>query len=149
MLNAGVVMAAPGLAADVRHALALRFQSTDASASGAAAIAVVNLKVLAPALLGAVVVTHEPRMRVVFDAILVGVATINAALIGAALGAYIPRILPWLLHLPLELTALAAALGTYAGARGKRASGEPVKTCTVAVTFVLLAAITEEYTSPH
>jgi hypothetical protein len=70
----------------------------------------------------------------------------NAALVGAALGAHGTTAVPWLVHLPLEWTALALTATHYAGSRKAGATLGPVANVAGLLTA---AALVESYATPQ
>jgi hypothetical protein len=148
-LSALLVAALPGAALTVRDALGFRLQPQAAGLADTVDIATANAKVAALALVGALL-ARDRIARAGFDVLLTVVLTGNMAVIGAALGAYGPQLGPWLVHLPLELAALATPAGAYLQARRTRIRHLALLTI-AALTCALLAvaALAETYLTPH
>jgi hypothetical protein len=93
------------------------------SSAEAFTIAANNLRLAAAPLLGALVVTRQPALRAPLDVLLSALLLVNAALVGAVLGAYGgdvgARLLP---HGPVELAGFSAAGGVYLAARTRTVS---------------------------
>jgi hypothetical protein len=148
-LGAVTVAALPGLPAALRGALGFRLGPETASLATAISLLTANAKPAGLLLLGALA-ARDRLIRPIFDVLLAALLATNMALIGAALGAYGPRLVPWLVHLPVELAALAIPAGTYLHAR--RARLRPcVLLATAALTgaALLIAALVETYLTPH
>jgi hypothetical protein len=75
---------------------------------------------------------------------------VNGIVVGAALGAYGHRIVPYLPHLPIEWAAVALGAGTWFAHTRRPFTQRQGNTLTVALlTAVLLAAGVELYLTPH
>ncbi|MEN3284324.1 MAG: hypothetical protein V7607_5464 [Solirubrobacteraceae bacterium] len=141
-----LAVCAVGLSRDVRHALALNVGGHRRPIADAIPIAVNNVRVTVTALGGSVIVARFPRARPVLDVALVAVLAINAALLGAAIGAYggpLLEDLAW--HGPLEVSGFAIAGAAYLDAR-RRASirWQRLGSCiALSWTFLLAAAVLE------
>lgn len=145
-------VALTGLTDAARSTLGFGFGGLDPSASDVAAIAVHNGRLAAGALLLAAVVPRLPRLARTFaDVILLAILALNAGAIGAAIGAYGPRLIEAVaLHLPLELGALSLAGGAYMHARQRPIGTRALATLAAACALLLIAAATvETYTSPR
>jgi hypothetical protein len=89
-------------------------------------------------------------IRAVHRALIVAWLAVNVIPVGAAIGAYGTRILPYLPHLPLEWTAIALALAGYLHARGRQAPGRVLLAPALGLAVVLIAAAAvETYATPH
>jgi hypothetical protein len=110
-------------------------------------IAATNLRLVAAALLAALVVRGRPQLRRPLDATLAALLALNTATLGVALGAYGPRLVGALApHAPLELAAFSLGGGVYLAARGAHIStGALIAVAAVAVTLVAAGAIVETY----
>lgn len=111
-----------------------------------------NVRVaLLPLLLTAIGAWRRPVPRTVSDIVVAGTLTLNAMLVGAALGVHGTRLMPFLPHLPLEWTALAVCGAPWLLAR----HGSPVRTddlVVAAAAGVLLlgaAAVVETFLTPR
>jgi hypothetical protein len=147
--SALLVALLPGAPAALRATLAFRLQPEPASIVDAVGILAANAKAAGVLIAGAALVRGRTS-RLIFDVLLTAMLAGNMALVGAALGAYGPDLMPWLVHLPLELAGLAVPAGAYLHAR--RAGPCPhVLLATTAFAGVLLtvAALVETYLTPH
>ena len=73
----------------------------------------------------------------------------NGAQIGAALAAYGPRLLPYLVHLPLEWLGLACGAATWLVARGRAPTRTTLTALAAAATLAMVAAaLLEVYGTP-
>jgi hypothetical protein len=89
-------------------------------------------------------------IRAVHRALIALWLAVNVIPVGAAIGAYGARILPYLPHLPLEWTAVALALAGYLHARGRQEPGRALLAPALGLTIVLIAAAAlETYATPH
>jgi hypothetical protein len=132
--SAAVVAGLPALGARLRDWYA--FAPRGGDPTRALAIWAANARVVVLILLAAFAM--RPRVRPVLDGLLMIVVGGNVALVGAALGAYGARLVPWLAHLPLEWAGFAAVLGVYTHARAAAPSQRQFAQ-TAAVAFGLLA----------
>jgi hypothetical protein len=117
----------------------------------AASILFTNARVLAaPYLLCAFRFGAHRRARLVGDAIVAGLLTVNALRIGVALGRWQGRLLPYIPQLPLEYLAAAVAASAWIAARHRPASG-PTLAISAVVTVLILAggAALETFATPH
>jgi hypothetical protein len=105
----------------VRSWLALRLAPHHAATLGdASAIALHNATAAALPLACALAAPASRALRRLADGAVLALLGLNAAIAGAALGAYGPAILRYLPHLPGEWTALALAAGAWGAARDHR-----------------------------
>jgi hypothetical protein len=116
-LASAAIVAVAELRPSVRHWLRLRLQARETpppSLGHVLALTAHNLPVAAwPLLLGAVGAHRHRLGRRTADALLVGCVAVNLVPVGAALGAYGPRLLPYLPQLPFEWAALAAGAASW------------------------------------
>ena len=107
-----------------------------------------NLPPLAvPLLLAVSLAGHGRAWRSLGDLITAAVMIANAATVGAALGAWGTRLLPYLPHLPLELAALACSCAAW---WSRRTEPRPLARLPLLVlSLAVLAALLEVYTTPH
>lgn len=140
------VAIAPGASRGVARTLNLSFDPPPPTIQEAAGILASNGKVIAAILLLGVaarraLLTH--RMARMLTAALV---VLNASLVGAAIGAYgLATTAPWLIHIPLEWTALAVAAATLASpGRGLSAASAAA----IAAPLLVAAAVVETYATP-
>lgn len=112
------------------------------------ALLATNLPPLAVPLLLAVAVAGQGRAwRTLGDLITAAVMLANAATVGAALGAWGARLLPYLPHLPFELAALACSCSAW---WSRRSDPRPLGRLPLLVLcLALLAAVLEVYATPH
>jgi hypothetical protein len=107
-----------------------------------------NLPPLAlPLLLAATLAGHGRTSRALGDLATAAVMATNALLIGAALGTWGFRLLPYLPHLPFELAALACSCSAW---WSRRAHPRPLAHLALAALGIaVLAALLEVYATPH
>lgn len=105
---------------------------------------VANLRVVAAVFLASWARPRCGRLRPALDALVALTAAVNAGVLGAAIGAYGSRLVPSLLHVPLEWAALAAALGTYRASRRIALSLSCMLAGGVAAGVLLVAAAVVE-----
>jgi hypothetical protein len=140
------------IAQDVRSLMGLRLTTAPAGSAGIAALlAANNLRVAAvPLLLAALSDSRRRWLPIVGDLIVSASLTVNVALGGLALGAYGPRLVPYLPQWPLEWGALALALtGWRRARRGRRDLYELLLLGIGAATLICLAALLETYAVPQ
>ena len=130
-----------GVADEVRRALRFDFAGVEQTPAAALRIALQNARLVAAALLCAVVVPRLPQpARLLADVVLAVVLAANAGLVGVALGAYGARLaVATAPHLPVELAALSLAGGAYMHARRQPLGA--VELAAVAATCALLLVI--------
>ena len=147
---AAAVHASPELAHDVRTALAFRLEPRPGTLNEALGILATNARATAALLLTAIAVTGLPPLRPILDAFVTTIVVANAALVGIATGAYGAAAMPWLIHLPLEWTALGTATAAYAAARAGPTSPRALARAAALTTLLLIAAAaTETYLTPQ
>lgn len=141
-----------------RHQVPLGFTAPRAQLSGAVAIYVHNLHVLATPIVGAALlcwlrITGRSTIaaRVLLDAFLSCSVATNLALLALSVAGYGPwRMALWLPHLPLEFAAIALALSTYLLARRTALKATHLAACLAGCAALLaLAALLETYALPH
>jgi hypothetical protein len=149
MLGAAAVIATlPGLAAGARDALDFAFSPTPRSARDVLHIATANARVLAVPLFAALIPARRLG-RTLVDTVALAALIPSALTIGIALGAYGPRLLPWLPHLPIELAAMATAGGAYLRARsGTGTLGHVLLAGFAGLILVAAGAWTEVFLTP-
>jgi len=127
-----------GLAHDVRDALAFEFLPWEPSVARAVGIAAHNFRLALAVFLVALGVSRvHPRLRTFIDVLLSAAWLHNAALVGAAWGAYGGRIAAAIApHLPVELAAMSLAAGVYVS--GRRA---PIMPCALLAPTVACAVL--------
>ena len=149
LIAASGVALVPGIDGVVRRGLAFAFEQHAPSPRDAAAIFAANVRLLAiPVVAGSVV---SKLGRCAADALVVVMLTPSAVMIGVALGAYGSRLLPWLPHLPLEITALSLSTGLYM--RTRRTATMPSRTrhvwqLAIAAGLLAVSALIEVYLAP-
>lgn len=155
-LTAAAVVALGGAALSQRTRGALGLALTPAgnpppSPERVLALAAHNVPIAAwPLLLG---LLADPRRRIVRHAAdgLVAVCLLaNAAPVGAALGAYGARVLPYVPQLPIEWAGLALGYGSWlVGRRRTIGAAERAGWLTAIILVLVLAAIIETVAVPH
>jgi hypothetical protein len=141
-----VLVIATGLSDDARRGLGFRFGGVDHNAGEAARIALHNGRYAAATLACAVALPWLPRWaRVLSDALLAALLTLNAAAIGVAYGAYrwsvIAATAP---HLPLELAGVSLAGGAYLHTRRHPLAPRAlIATATICALLLATAALIE------
>ena len=100
-----------------------------------------------PLLLAAALAGQGRAWRLLGDLITAAIMVANAGLVGAALGSWGERLLPYLPHLPLELAALACSCAAWWSRRDRpRALWRPAASV---LCLAVLAALVEVYATPH
>lgn len=147
-IAAAAVYLLPSAFALVRANVPLALHPQHAHLRTAAAIAVHNSVVAGyPAALSALGLRRRTSTRLFFGSIIgLGIAA-NAALVGAALGAYGASLLAYLVHLPLEWAAVSAGAACWA----QPSAGRITRTLQLAsfAASILAAAATEVWLTPH
>ncbi len=115
LCSAAIASLSPALGRDVRDALALSFEPLPATLIAATSVFLANTAtLLAPLALAALVTPSVSRLRGVLGTGLVAFSLFpNVVTVGLALGAYGPRLLPFLPHLAVEWLALAVTTTTW------------------------------------
>lgn len=154
------LVTAAACAGAVRDALDFGFGGVPRTLGEAGAVFLHNARLMGAVAAG-VLVVQAPRferadgslgrggtfLRTVADIVLALAVAVNAAVVGAALGAYGERmwraVLP---HAPLELAAYACALALYLRARDARLAPRPALTLAAsALALLALAALVEVF----
>ena len=143
-----VVAAVPGLSASTRDALGLALEPHPGSLGQAASILFTNARAVAFILVAGLVVAHVRWLARPLDAWVALTLALNATLVGAALGAYGRTALPWLVHLPLEWTALAISATEYLRVR-KGDDRLRARRAAVVLVLLVIAAGLESYATPQ
>jgi hypothetical protein len=136
--TAVTVAVLPGASAAARDAFGFTLHGTPGSLhqvlaivlSNLASLAVLELMTLAPVLAPAAIV----------------IVVLNAATVGAAIAAYGTRALPFLVHLPLEWTALGLALAPHLPDPTRLTRTRRISEIAISLT---LAALAESYLTPQ
>jgi hypothetical protein len=115
----------------------------------AAALAVHNLPVCGWPLLLAVGDAPGHKWTPGGHALVAAALMANAALVGAALGGYGTRLLPFIPQLPLEWLALAAGAAGWLAPRARYNRRARLIAASVVVSAALAAAVVETYAVPH
>lgn len=147
---AAPIAAVPGAAHAARRRLDFAFAPTDGTPTEALALLQANGRVLLAVTVAAWAAGRAGVLRPILDLSVLLIAVVNVAIVGVAIGAYGPRSLAWLPHLPLEWGAFACALATYTHRRSS-----PGRLTALAVpigawaTLLVLAALVESYLTAH
>lgn len=114
-------------------------------------LAVHNVPIVAwPLLLGVVGAHRHRTTRQIADVVVAACMTANIAIVGAALGAYGMRLVPYLPQLPLEWAALALGASAWLLQRHRRLTLREGLLCFALIAVVLLAAAALETVAvPH
>jgi len=153
-LTAAALVAVGAGAAKVRSILALTLTPARNPPPTLAQILTLvahNLPIAAwPLLLGVGGTASSPLARRAADSLVVGCALANSLPVGAALGAYGTRLLPYIPQLPLEWAALAGGYCSWIRQRREPLNARQRLTW-LALTAVLVigAAVTESAAVPH
>jgi hypothetical protein len=141
-----VVSSIPGAASTIRALLAFAMERGSAgSLEDAADYFVSNARVVATIL----VASRVRSTCRVLDPLVAATVLGNVALVGLAIGAYGTDALPWLIHLPLEWTALGIAAATYAVSSREAVSRAALLSAGCACLILLLpAACLESWATP-
>jgi hypothetical protein len=140
------------IAGEVRTFMGLRLTTAPSgSARMAGQLAADNLRAAAvPLLLAALSNGRRRWLPLVGDLVVSASLTVNVALGGLALGAYGPRLVPYLPQWPLEWGGLALALAGWRRARhGRRDACELLLLAIGAAIFICPAALLETYAVPQ
>jgi hypothetical protein len=147
-----VAIVAIPIAGEVRSFMGLRLTTAPSGSAGMASfLAANNLRVAAvPLLLAALSSGRRRWLPIVGDLVVSASLVVNVALGGLALGAYGPRLVPYLPQWPLEWGALALALTGWRRARHwRRDACELLLLATSAALLICLAALLETYAVPQ
>ena len=145
--------ALPLLATAARELLVLHLAATTnppPSAGRVLAIAAHNIQAAGwPLLLPLLGAQHRAWSRTLADTAVLASVTVNAALVGLALGAYHVRLLPYVPQLPLEWAGVAVAPADWwLNRTATRGSSRRVALVALAVSIVS-AAVVETVCVPH
>jgi len=147
---AALIAVVPGAAHTARAHLNFAFAPTDGTPAEALDILLTNGRVLAAITLAAWAASRSGALRPMLDASVALTAAVNVALVGVAIGAYGPRALAWLPHLPLEWAALACALAAYSRHRRQAQQLQTLAAPFAAwAVLLVLAAVVESYITAH
>ena len=145
LATAALVAAVPGASAACRAALALRVSGCGArNWTEAAGYFATNVRVLAARLALAWLRPRCGRARHLVDVVAFGVPAANAAIVGAAIGAYGATLAARLPHLPLEWLALSIALVSYRADSGRTVAPR-LRATAAAVALLAAAAVVEAF----
>jgi hypothetical protein len=110
-----------------------------------------NLPIVAwPLLLGVVGAHRHPTARQIADVMVAACVTVNILIVGAALGAYGFRLLPYLPQLPLEWAGLALGASSWLLQRRRTLTLHEGLVCFGLIAIALLGAATlESVAVPH
>jgi hypothetical protein len=140
----------PGWSSAARHAFAFDLSPQHVDVRDALHVFATNARFVIGIALAAWLAHHHHRLAAAVDVLVVAVVVVNVALVGAAIGAYRLAVLPWLIHLPVEWAAIAAAAADYRRARaGGWSWRDATSTTSVAVGLLAIAAVFETYATPH
>ncbi len=152
-LIAAVATRALGFADPVKALLGLRLSPAATVAPtlpAVAALAAHNLAVCGwPLLLPAASASDGPKRTLAGHALVCASLTVNAALVGAAFGAYGGRLLAYVPQLPVEWLALAAGAAGWFSLPARSDAGTRVRAGALVLAAVLAAAVGETYAVPH
>jgi len=147
---AALIAVVPKAAHTAQAHLNFAFAPADGTPAEALDILLTNGRVLAAITLAAWAAGRSGALRPMLDASVALTAALNVALVGVAIGAYGPRALAWLPHLPLEWAALACALAAYTQ---HRRTAQPLHTLAAPLAacapLLVLAALAESYITAH
>jgi len=146
---AAAAVAVPGLAPAVREALDFALVPTAGSVGEMLGILATNARAALFVVAAAWCAGRLRHVRAVGDVLIAGQAALNCIAVGAALGAYGPRALSWLVHLPLEWAALALVLTAYLESRRRPLPATALLAALLAALAVLtVAAAAESFLVP-
>jgi hypothetical protein len=141
---AALTAAVPGAPSRLREAFAFSLEGgRGGSLVEAANYFATNARVVAALLLAAWARTRIAT-GALLDAPVAAMLAANVGLVGAALGAYGFRAVPWLVHLPLEWAALGATSAAYVRSRTQRLSGDATAATAGAAALLLAGAASAE-----
>jgi hypothetical protein len=149
-----VALAGPPLVLPIRHLLGLRLAAgvnPPPHIEHALTLAAHNVPICAWPLLLGVAGAHRHRLATRFaDGLVLACMVANTLPVGAALGAYGTRLLPYLPQLPLEWAALALGAGGWLIQRRRAlAIGEGLRCLALIACVLLCAALLETAAVPH
>jgi hypothetical protein len=149
-----VALSGAPLVLPIRHVLGLRLAAgvnRPPDVEHVLTLAAHNSPICAWPLLLGVVGAHRHRLARRFgDALVLACMIANTLPVGAALGAYGTRLLPFLPQLPLEWAGLALGAGGWLIRRRRAlAIGEGLRCLALIVCVLLCAAVLESAAAPH
>jgi len=143
----------PPLAGSARELLALRLAPTTnppPSLGRVLAIAAHNIQTAGwPLLLPVLGAQHRAWSRTLADTAVLASVTVNAVLVGLALGAYQARLLPYVPQLPLEWAGVAVAPADWWLNRTATRSGSRRVAIVALIVSLVSAAVVETVCVPH
>jgi hypothetical protein len=144
------VAAIPGAAQALRSRLSFALTPYAGSIGEVLSIAASNARVVVAIALAAWVRSRQVALGPTTDVLVGLVVVANTTLVGIAVGAYGAASLPWLIHLPLEWTALAVVLVLHRphGQRTRHTAACAVAAA-VSLAFVGVGAFVETYLTPQ
>jgi hypothetical protein len=153
MLTAAITTSALDLTDPVRGALGLRLSPSATPAPTLRAVATLALHNLTicgwPLLLPDAGASRSRAATLAAHALVAGSLAANAALVGAALGAYGPGLVAYTPQLPIEWLALAAGAAGWLTCRNRCDRRSRLMIASLVLTAVLAAASLETYATPH
>ena len=145
-----MVSTVPGASDAVRSRLAFALTPHEGSIPELLDIAETNARVVLAIALGAWARHRVAGVGLWTDLLVPVILAVNAVMVGVAAGAYGSRALPWLIHLPLEWTALAVVAGLHRVARRRTVATRDCALITaVALALVVVGALVETYITPQ
>ena len=148
--TAVLVLLAPGAAGHARRMLGFTLTPRRVDLADAMRVWLTNARFIALLTAAALLASRHRALRLVCDGVVGWAICSNVALVGVALGAYSARAPRWLIHLPLEWAAIAAALALYLRARRRAPSASELAVMLLAAGAVLTAAaVLETFGTPH
>lgn len=137
----------PGVVPAARDAFAFRLDVERAGTwREALSYFLANLRVVAALVLAAWARQRSRAFRPLLDALIVAAVASNAAVVGAALGAYGIAAASWLVHLPLEWAAVALPLAAaHAPESGGPSSADALACCLACIALLAAAAVVEAF----
>lgn len=150
ILPAIVVAALPGASHAARGLLAFALTPHEGSIGQLLGIVETNGRVVVALALAAWGRSRAAGLRLPADLLVGVIVSVNATFVGVAVGAYGARAVPWLVHLPIEWTALAVVVGLHRVARrGSLQTWVCALTTAAALALVGLGALVETYLTPQ
>lgn len=150
LATAAIVAVVPGAAAATRDALQLRLEPTAGDWRAALGYFTTNARVIAVIILAASARSQSGPLGWLLDALVAVVMVGNTSLVGAALGTYGSRAVPWLVHLPAEWAALAIAAHGFRHRRASLCSARAgFQQLAAAVLALAAAAVLESFATPQ
>jgi hypothetical protein len=144
------IVALAGLGPATREALAFAPHPAPGNLHDALALTTNNARVVAALALAAWAADRAGPTRPAVDAMVLLITAANTTLVGVAIGAYGAAALPWLVHLPLDGTALAFGLAAYlAGRRAPMPLASALSTLLAALALLLAAGLAESFLTPQ